>query len=102
MFWWNILWGVIPLLTVAIIFVVKRKLLWTAPLISTAIASITYMMSIGIRTSPLGVWGFLLEFFGTYERRFFFFMVMLKHLEIVVALTLIAYLVAYMINRKQK
>lgn len=33
--WWNILiFGVIPVLTVVIMFIVKRKLLWIAPLIS--------------------------------------------------------------------
>lgn len=34
--WWNVVFfGVIPILTVAIIFFVKRKFLWMAPLIST-------------------------------------------------------------------
>ncbi|MBQ2883217.1 MAG: hypothetical protein IJE43_05515 [Alphaproteobacteria bacterium] len=96
--WWNILiFGIIPVLTVVIIFVVKRKRLWIAPLVSTALAFITYMIALGIITPPK-----LLEFFGYSESRGFFILAMLMHLGIVVALTAIAYLVAYLLKRKQK
>ena len=37
---------VIPLLTVVILFFAKRKRLWTAPLISTALAFVVYMTAI--------------------------------------------------------
>ena len=36
--WWNVtVFGLIPILSVAIIFYFKRKFLWAAPLISTAL-----------------------------------------------------------------
>lgn len=48
--WWNILvLGVISVLTVVIIFVAKRKLLWIAPFISTALAFITYMIALSVQ-----------------------------------------------------
>ena len=48
--WWNIsVFGVIPVLSVSIVFCFKRKFLWATPLISTAlsvIVSLTAMPSI--------------------------------------------------------
>ena len=48
--WWNIsVYGAIPALTVAVLFLVRKKFLWTAPLISTGasfVVSIIAMPSI--------------------------------------------------------
>lgn len=93
--WWNILiFGVIPVFGVAIIFIVKRKLLWTAPLISTALAFITYMVAI----TPITI----AKLFSNNEWRGFFLLFMLMQFVITVVLTLIAYFVAYILKQKQK
>ncbi len=85
--WWNIsLFGIIPVFTVVLIFLVKRKLLWTAPFISTIISVI-----ISIVAMP----DILIE--GEY--RALFGISMLFHLAIVVFLTMIAYLVAHIIRK---
>lgn len=92
-----LIYVVIPLLTVVIIFFVKRKLLWVAPLISTALVFITYIMAFkvsGIEISYL---------FGYSESRaFFFLLAMLIQLVIVITLTAIACFVAYILKRKKK
>lgn len=93
--WWNILiFGVIPVLTVVGIFIVKRKLLWTAPLISTALAFITYMIAL----APITI----AELFSNGEWRGFFLLAILMHLIITVGLTAIAYFAAYILKQKQK
>lgn len=85
--WWNIsLFGIIPIFTVVFIFFVKRKLLWTAPFISTIISVI-----ISIVAMP----DILIES----EYRALFGVSMLIHLAIVVLLTMIAYLVAHIIRK---
>mgnify|MGYP007033164720 CR=1 FL=1 len=93
--WWNILiFGVIPVLTVVVIFIVKRKLLWTAPLISTALAFITYMVALAPITTA--------ELFSNGEWRGFFLLALFMHLVITVVLTAIAYLAAYILKQKQE
>lgn len=93
--WWNILiFGVIPVLTVVVIFIVKRKLLWTAPLISTALAFITYMVALAPITAA--------ELFSNGEWRGFFLLALFMHLVITVVLTAIAYLAAYILKQKQE
>lgn len=94
--WWNILiFGIIPVLTVVIIFIVKRKLLWITPFISTALAFITYMIALDIiKPSEM------IKFFSYSESRGFFILAMLMHLGIVVVLTGIAYIIAYLLKRK--
>ena len=92
----TLIYVVIPLLTVVIIFFAKRKLLWVAPLISTAVAFITYILAFtasGIEISYL---------LGYSESRVFFLLAILIHLVIAVTLTAIAYLVAYILKRIQK
>lgn len=87
--WWNIsVFGMIPVFTVVLIFFVKRKLLWTAPFISTIISVII---------SILAVPDILSE--GEYQAHFGIGVII--HLSIVVLLTMIAYLVAHTIKRKQ-
>ena len=97
--WWNVLiFGAIPVLTVAILFFVKRKLLWTAPLISAALAFATYMIALDIIVNP----SYFVKFFSYSEYRGFFILAMLMHLGVVILLTVIAYLAAYILKRKQK
>ena len=96
--WWNVLiFGVIPVLTVIIIFNFKKKLLWIAPLISTALAFITYMIALELIS-----FSEMLKFFSYSESRGFFILAMLMHFGIAVVLTAIAYLAAYILKRKKK
>ena len=93
--WWNVLiFGVIPVLTVIIIFNVKKKLLWIAPLISTVLAFITYMIVL----APITI----VELFNNNEWRSFFLLAMLIHVGIAVVHTAIAYFAAYKLKRKKK
>ena len=95
--WWNIIiFGVIPVLAVGIMFVVKRKLLWTAPLISMILAFITYMIALKL-SNPSE----MLEFFSNNEWRGFFILAMLIQLGIVAVLTASAYLIVYILKRKK-
>ena len=90
---WNILiFGIIPALTVTVIFMGKRKLLWTAPFVSTAVSFAAYMMAL----APITI----AEIFSNNEWRAFFILAMLMHLGIVVVLTIIAYIAAYIRKRK--
>ena len=90
-----LIYGVIPLLTVIVIFFVKRKLLWAAPLISTALFVFTYLTvfsASGIEVSDL---------FGNSEWRGFFLLAMLIQLVIVITITVVAGLIAYILKRKK-
>lgn len=94
-YWWNVLiFGIIPILTVAFIFIVKKKLLWIAPLISTVLAFISYMIAL----VPITI----VELFNNGEWRGFFLLAMLMQLVITVVLTVIAYFVVYILKQKQK
>ena len=89
--WWNILiFGVIPVLSVLLVFIVKRKILWIAPLISTFFSIVVSMIAMPSLLSnnehSAMFWGISIPI----------------HLVIVVILTAIAYLVAYILKRKQK
>ena len=93
--WWNILiFGVIPVLTVAVIFIVKRKCLWTAPLISAVLAFITYM----ILLTPVT----MVEIFHNNEWRGFLFLAVFMQLVITAVLTVAAYFAAYIFKQKRK
>ena len=93
--WWNILiFEVIPVFTVVIVFIVKRKLLWTVPLISAVLAFITYMIALAPMT--------IAEIFSNGEWRGFFLLATFMQFVITVVLTLIAYFAAYMLKRKQE
>ena len=88
--WWNVsVYGVIPFLTVVIMFFVKRRLLWMAPLISTAVS---FALSVMAMPSILNV----------SEYRGFLLWAMLLHLGITIILTAIAYFIAYVLRRKKK
>ena len=91
--WWNVLiFGIIPVLTVAIMFFFKRKLLWVSPLISTVLAFITYMIAL----APITI----VELFSNNEWRGFFILAMLLHIVIVVTLTTAAYFITRLLKEK--
>ena len=95
MTWWNILiFGVIPVLTVVIIFMTKRKLLWTVPLISTVLAFLCYLITL----APITI----VEVFSNNEWRAFYILAMLMQFGITVVLTVIAYFVAHILKGKKK
>ena len=91
-----LIFGIIPALTVAAIFIVKRKWLWIAPLISTVLAFITELIVIVLSSITI------VEFFNNNEWRGFLLLAMLIHLVIAIVLTVIAYFVAYILKQKQK
>jgi len=94
-YWLNLLvYCVIPFGTVAILFVVRRKLLWAAPAISTALATVTYILVFSL-TSPI------LKVVTNGEWRGFFLLAMLIQLAVVAALTAAAGLLAYLLKRKR-
>ena len=96
---WNVLiFGVIPVFSMVVIFSIKRKLLWTAPVISTTLAFITYM--IAFRTQ--GMHTPVIKIFSNNEWRAFFILAMLIHLGIVIFITVIASLVEYILKQKKK
>lgn len=92
--WFNVLiFGMIQFFTVIVVFVVKRKLLWTAPLISSMLAFIIYV----IELEPMGI----LTVFNNNEWSGFFVLAMLMHFVIAAVMTAIAYLIAYILKRRQ-
>lgn len=92
---WNLLiFGIIPVLTVGVIFIVKKKWLWIAPLISTVLAFISYMIAL----VPITI----VEVFSNGEWSGFFLLAILMQLAVTVALTVIAYFAAYILKQKQK
>ena len=87
--WWNIsVFCIIPVFTVVLIFFVKQRLLWTAPLISTVISAIISVIAVP-------------DILSEGEYRAHFGIGILFHLAIVVLLTIIAYIAAQIIKRKQ-
>ena len=87
--WWNItVFCVIPLLSVVTIFFIKRKVLWIAPLISTVLSIV-----ISVIAMP--------SILSYSEHRAMFFGISIPiHLVITIALTAIAYFVAFILKRK--
>lgn len=88
--WWNItVFCVIPMLSVAAAFCIGRKRLWTAPLISTAVSVI---ISIAAMPSILS---------DREHRAMFFGIALPMHLAVVVVLTAIACVIAYVLHKKR-
>lgn len=89
--WWNVsVFGIIPVLSVITIFFAKRKFLWLAPLLSTALSVVISIIAMpSIMT------------YREYRAMFFGISVPIQ-LAIVIALTLTAYFVAHILNQKQK
>ena len=89
--WWNILFfGIIPVLTVTVTFFVKKKLLWLAPLISTAI---------GVAISAIKMPSIIS--YGEH-RAMFFILVVPGHFVIGIILAVIAYFAAHLLKQKKK
>ena len=95
--WQNILiFGIIPILTVIILFFTKRKLLWLSPFVSTILAFIAYMVILAqSMESPI------IKIIGNNEWRAFFFLALLIHFVITVVVTVIAYLISYILKRNE-
>jgi len=89
--WWNAsLFCIIPILSVVIVFFIKRKFLWIAPLISTVLSVV-----ISIIAMP--------SMLSNREHRAMFFGIAIPiQLVIVIILTVIGYLVAYILKRRKK
>lgn len=89
--WWNAsLFCIIPILSVVIVFFIKRKFLWIAPLIST-------VLSVVISIIPMP------SLLSNREHRTMFLGIAIPiQLVIVIILTVIAYLVAYILKRRKK
>ncbi len=92
------IFGVIPFLTVLILFFVKRRMLWAAPLISAVLAFIAYMIAFGVQ----GMQSPVVKIFGNNEWRGFFILAMLMHLGVVLVLTAIAYFVGRILKQKNQ
>ena len=89
--WLNVLiYGVIPLLTVVIISVVKRKLLRVAPVISTVLAFISYTMIFTESLKRVGIEMPVFALFSDAEWRVWCFMAMALQLIIATILTVVA------------
>lgn len=88
-----LIFGGIPVLTVAAIFLVKRKFLWAAPVISAALALIAYTIALG----PVS----MAEVFRNSEWRGFLLLAMLIQFGITAMLSAIAGFAAFIIRQKQ-
>lgn len=86
----TILFILIPVLSVLLLFFLKRKFLWTAPILSTIFTVIISVIAEG--PSLLSV--------GEYRAMFFGVIVPIQ-LIVVVVLTGIAYVAAYLLKQKK-
>ena len=87
--WWNVsVFGVIPILAIVIMFCFKQKLFWTAPLLSTVLATIISLIAM-----PTIVGG------GEASDMFFKLVVPL-HFLISAILTAIAYGITLLLKKK--
>ena len=86
--WWNVsVFCIIPIFSVITVFFLKRKLIWIAPLISTALSTI-----VSIIAMP--------SILRNREHRAMFFGISIPiQLVIVIILTVVAYLFAYILKR---
>ena len=89
-----LIYVVLPVLTVAVIFVFQRKLLWAAPLISAALALAAYLIAL----APVSI----AEILADSEWRSLLLLAMLIHLGIAITLTAAAYLAAHLIRKTRK
>ena len=82
--WWNIsVFCIIPIVSVVFFFFWKRKYLWMAPLISTAISVVISLLAM-----------------PSIHRNMFFGISIMLHILIVVVLTVIAYAAARFLAKK--
>ncbi len=97
--WFNFLiFAIIPVFTVAAVFCWRRKLLWTAPLISTALTFLAYAVAFDlIIEKPLSIFRGLIN----RETLGFLFIGLSMHFGITVILTLITVCVAHILKREK-
>lgn len=89
--WWNIsVFCIIPIVSVVFFFFWKRKYLWMAPLISTAISVVISLLAMPSILSDAE------------HRNMFFGISVMLHILIAVGLTALAYAAAYFGDRKGK
>jgi len=89
--WWYIsFFGIIPILSVTIVFFIKRKLLWISPLISTALG-----IAVSVLKMPTIV------SYGEH-RAMFFILIVPGQIVIGIMLTVIAYVVAHLLKQREK
>lgn len=88
-----LIFGVFPVLSVAVLFLMKRKLLWVAPMISTVLAFIVYVVAL----EPS-----IVKIFSNNEWRGFILLALLMQFGIVAILTAAGYLVTHILKRKNK
>ena len=88
--WYNIvIFGVIPIASVTLMYFIKRKLLWIAPLISTILAVVVTIIDLPTILT-----------YGEH-RAMFFILVVPGHIVIGIILTVIAYVVGYILKQKK-
>lgn len=89
--WWNIsIFFVIPILSVLFFYLVKKKMLWLAPIISTVIS-----IAVSAIAMPTII--------SYSEHRAMFFMIVIPaHIIITVIMTVIAYVIAYIFKQKRR
>ena len=88
-----LIFGIIPVLSVAVFFIKKRKLLWAAPLLSTILAFAVYAITL----EPS-----IIKVFSNNEWRGFLFLALLMQFGIAAVLTAVGYLVEHIRKRKAK
>lgn len=88
-----LIFGIIPVLSVAVFFIKKRKLLWAAPLLSTILAFAVYAITL----EPS-----IIKVFSNNEWRGFLFLALLMQFGIATVLTAVGYLVEHIRKRKAK
>ncbi len=86
-----LIFGVIPVLSVVVLFLMKRRSLWAAPLISTILAFIVYTVTL----EPS-----IIKVFSNNEWRGFLLLALLMQFGIAVLLTAVGYLMAHILKRK--
>ena len=84
---------VIPVISVSVLFFMKRKLLWIAPLLSIMLAFVVYAVTL----EPS-----IIKAFSNNEWRGFLLLALLIQFGIAVLLTAVGYLIAYILKRKNK
>ena len=88
-----LIFGIIPVLSVAVFFFKKSKLMWAAPLMSTILAFAVYAMTL----EPS-----IMKIFSNNEWRGFLLLALLMQFGIAAIFTVAGYLTAHILKRKNK
>lgn len=84
---------VIPVISVSVLFFMKRKLLWIAPLLSSMLAFAFYVTTL----EPS-----IIKIFSNNEWRGFLILAMLMQFGVAAVLTAAGYLMAHILKRKNR